>query len=421
MFGLEGHTAMQTPTGAQSGPECDKVTGLIDRAAEMGLQADPASIVNCYVALKSKPLAILIGPSESGKLALVQSLVSVLGGESLHCQILDGHAWWAGQTGNVGLFAEAQTRLIAGKILALIEEAWQPENAQRVLIACLMRISPDELRGFFSEVAFQLRHGQIMHLPCAHLTEPIPYPPNLLLIGTMDSARFDWTDKVLLSKTTIIDWPHTAPASIKCIPRRTGMLDGESMFLRSCIRDLISARRQVHRLLRGQRQALRPVLHVEQLLRHHGIYLPSSIRDEIAVYLANAWSLEGVGLFDRNNRMNTEVAYDFAMAQIILPHLAEIIQASPPLRGELRAALEPFPHAGAFMDNLDEIRPLKGGENPMVKDPVCGMDIDPKTAAGKSEYKGQTYYFCSPGCKKSFDKEPEKYVGKAHQPGEHHK
>jgi len=47
-----------------------------------------------------------------------------------------------------------------------------------------------------------------------------------------------------------------------------------------------------------------------------------------------------------------------------------------------------------------------------VKDLVCGMDIDPATAAGKSEYKGQTYYFCSPGCKKSFDKDPEKYIGK---------
>ncbi len=54
-----------------------------------------------------------------------------------------------------------------------------------------------------------------------------------------------------------------------------------------------------------------------------------------------------------------------------------------------------------------------------VKDPVCGMDIDPKTAAGQSEYKGQTYYFCSAGCKKSFDKEPEKYVGQVQQ-GHHH-
>jgi YHS domain-containing protein len=47
----------------------------------------------------------------------------------------------------------------------------------------------------------------------------------------------------------------------------------------------------------------------------------------------------------------------------------------------------------------------------MVTDPVCGMEIDPKTAAGMSEYKGQTYYFCSAGCKKDFDKDPEKFVG----------
>ncbi|MFZ0534717.1 MAG: YHS domain-containing protein [Anaerolineales bacterium] len=46
----------------------------------------------------------------------------------------------------------------------------------------------------------------------------------------------------------------------------------------------------------------------------------------------------------------------------------------------------------------------------MEIDPVCGMEVDPKTAAGKSEYQGKTYYFCSPGCKRDFDKEPQKYV-----------
>jgi YHS domain-containing protein len=49
----------------------------------------------------------------------------------------------------------------------------------------------------------------------------------------------------------------------------------------------------------------------------------------------------------------------------------------------------------------------------MGKDPVCGMDVDPKTAAHRSQYQGQTYYFCSSGCKKSFDQEPQKYVAKA--------
>ncbi|MGQ0601874.1 MAG: YHS domain-containing protein [Anaerolineales bacterium] len=46
----------------------------------------------------------------------------------------------------------------------------------------------------------------------------------------------------------------------------------------------------------------------------------------------------------------------------------------------------------------------------MAKDLVCGMDVDEATAVHKSEYNGQTYYFCAPGCKRAFDKEPEKYI-----------
>jgi YHS domain-containing protein len=56
----------------------------------------------------------------------------------------------------------------------------------------------------------------------------------------------------------------------------------------------------------------------------------------------------------------------------------------------------------------------------MAKDPVCGMEVDPQTAAGKSEYKAQTYYFCSLGCKASFDKEPEKYLSPHHEHDTHH-
>jgi YHS domain-containing protein len=48
------------------------------------------------------------------------------------------------------------------------------------------------------------------------------------------------------------------------------------------------------------------------------------------------------------------------------------------------------------------------------------MDIDPATAAGTSEYKDQTYYFGSLGCKKAFDKEPEKYLSKTNQSGSQH-
>ena len=46
----------------------------------------------------------------------------------------------------------------------------------------------------------------------------------------------------------------------------------------------------------------------------------------------------------------------------------------------------------------------------MAKDPVCGMTVDEKTAKFKSEYKGETYYFCAAHCKESFDKNPSKFV-----------
>lgn len=60
----------------------------------------------------------------------------------------------------------------------------------------------------------------------------------------------------------------------------------------------------------------------------------------------------------------------------------------------------------------------------MAIDPVCGMQVDESSAQWTSEYKGKTYYFCAPGCKNSFDKDPEKYVGEGDQgqaqSGHHH-
>lgn len=47
-----------------------------------------------------------------------------------------------------------------------------------------------------------------------------------------------------------------------------------------------------------------------------------------------------------------------------------------------------------------------------VTDPVCGMKIDPATAAAKSVYAGKTYYFCSKDEKAKFDKNPEAYLKK---------
>jgi Cu+-exporting ATPase len=40
------------------------------------------------------------------------------------------------------------------------------------------------------------------------------------------------------------------------------------------------------------------------------------------------------------------------------------------------------------------------------------MNVDEKKAAATAVYRGQTYYFCSQGCKATFDKAPEKYAAR---------
>jgi len=51
-------------------------------------------------------------------------------------------------------------------------------------------------------------------------------------------------------------------------------------------------------------------------------------------------------------------------------------------------------------------------ENPHIAiDPVCDMEVEVATARWISEHEGETYYFCAPGCKATFEKAPAQYAG----------
>jgi YHS domain-containing protein len=45
-----------------------------------------------------------------------------------------------------------------------------------------------------------------------------------------------------------------------------------------------------------------------------------------------------------------------------------------------------------------------------VIDPICDMTVEPASAAGKFDYDGETYYFCSVHCQKLFQTDPAKYL-----------
>lgn len=56
---------------------------------------------------------------------------------------------------------------------------------------------------------------------------------------------------------------------------------------------------------------------------------------------------------------------------------------------------------------------------PMATDPVCGMEVSPEVAGAqglRSDHEGQTYYFCSRGCKLDFDDDPRRILSPDYTP-----
>lgn len=57
----------------------------------------------------------------------------------------------------------------------------------------------------------------------------------------------------------------------------------------------------------------------------------------------------------------------------------------------------------------------------MLKDPVCGMTVDPANAAARVEHEGTTCYFCCPHCTEKFKVDPQTYLtGEAAKGRAHH-
>ncbi|MFQ5941571.1 MAG: YHS domain-containing protein [Nitrososphaerales archaeon] len=48
----------------------------------------------------------------------------------------------------------------------------------------------------------------------------------------------------------------------------------------------------------------------------------------------------------------------------------------------------------------------------MANDPICGMTVEENKTEFVSEHEGAKFYFCSAGCKSTFDKDPHKYAHK---------
>ena len=109
---------------------------------------------------------------------------------------------------------------------------------------------------------------------------------------------------------------------------------------------------KLQRILKEHSQALKPVLETESVLLKFGAkFSTRQVTREAIIYLANAWTSIGNGLFDLSDDRNLEIALDFAIAQSVLPRANPLIRDTEQLRTALLAMFdEKFPNVHSFIE-----------------------------------------------------------------------
>ena len=307
-------------------PQGDRCTGLPAGGAPTALPG----LVELHIALKSKPMAILYGPPDSGKLGAARTLAQRLAGSGGLClQEMVGHAWWASRSESVAMFTEAQERFNRDKILALIEEAAGDRAAGRLYVALLSRISPAEWNDM-AALAVQVRRGYIVRAPDDRPPRRLAVSPRILFIATADNlAPAPW-DSNLLRATSILPWTGNGVQGTALSAQEVWPATEAATFLETSIRSPRPALRRLRGLPGWRDGMLRPLLGMSTAMDLRDVPDGSRAASEALVYLANAWTLDGKGLFAPSFEENLRLALRLAVNLAVVPRL----EGWPPLRGD---------------------------------------------------------------------------------------
>jgi hypothetical protein len=297
--------------------------GLAPADSSVG-EGHPASpqLGELHVALKSKPIALLCGPVRSGKLDAARAIARHLAGPgSSRIQEMVGHPWWASGVEGAAVFTAAQERFNLEKIQALMVEAARDHSAGRIYVAVLSRISPAEWNDL-AALALQFHRGYVRWDLDDRPRRRLPVSQRIRVIATTDALPPVPWDLLVLRQTSLLPW------AVESGPRQTKQAPGlwpavqERSLLEGAIRTPRSALRKLRRLAGWSDDALKPILAIARVMNLQGVPEANQAASEAMVYLANAWTRDGAGLFARSFNDNLRLAIRFAVKMAIVPRLA---------------------------------------------------------------------------------------------------
>lgn len=348
----------ETPAAyaASPGPrltEAHLLTAIEEYALSQGFVFPPSLLRSYYVALKTKPFALLSGVSGTGKTKLAELFAEAMTGrQPAQFRLIPVRPDWADSTPLLGYQNVLANRYVTTPFLDLTREAARPENRGKTYFVCLDEMNLARVEHYLAEYlsALESRTKRVT------LHEGAPdfiLPPNVFVTGTVnvDETTHTFSRKVL-DRANTLDF-DAAPVLLEGIGDGKGLalldeelglspLQRQALFLGASVGSIGRARERLAQMDPAfPARALALLQAVNDRLYPARLHFAYRVRDEVLMFLANSFDAEtGAGLLRPDAADNFALALDLQIKQKVLPKLNGIAELLDPLLADLTAWAE---------------------------------------------------------------------------------
>ncbi len=328
------------------------LAGLEEYALGLGFTFPAYRLRSYYVALKTKPFAILSGVSGTGKTRLAELFAEAMTGPApKQFRLIPVRPDWNDGTALFGYQNVLANRYVSTPFLDIIRAAGLPENRRKTFFVCLDEMNLARVEHYLADYLSALE-SRGHRIPLHESIPDLILPPNVFVTGTVnvDETTHGFSRKVLDRANTLdFDEPpalaHLGPSKgqVRLEEDTATPAQRQALFLASRVASVSKARERLAQIDGNfPGRALSVLQAVNDPLYAYRLHFAYRVRDDILTFLANSFDAEtNTGLLTSDPQENFTQGLDLQILQKVLPKLHGQSETLLPLLGRLEAwALE---------------------------------------------------------------------------------
>jgi hypothetical protein len=328
------------------------LAGLEEYALGQGFSFPSYRLRSYYIALKTKPFAILSGVSGTGKTRMAELFAEAMTGHNpRQFQLLPVRPDWNDSAPLFGYHNLLANHYVSTPFLEIVRTAALPENRQRAFFVCLDEMNLARVEHYLADYLSALE-SRTHRIPLHEDVPDLVLPPNLFVTGTVnvDETTHGFSRKVL-DRANTLDFDEapdlsgiTGPKGITQIEEDLGTspLPRQALFLASRVANVGRAKERLAKIDAAfPERALALLQAANDLLYAQRLHFAYRVRDDVLMFLANSFDAETeAGLLLSDKDTNFTLALDLQITQKVLPKLHGLAEILTPLLARLETWAE---------------------------------------------------------------------------------